>query len=195
TRHAGRFAQGGQGLHNGLERREQRHRVERAVFETRLLERDVEHLEPVHLSRMRERPRRELEADSVPAPLARERKEEPERAADVEDAAAVRLERIEHLGELAPVELLLPRRREDVEPEIVGRRGPVLLEHDGLLEPRIDEHEPAVAAADECETVLLEETRVCSRAAERAVDLAQGGPPYPERLQLTLALLEIAVAA
>src|SRR5439155_8985201 len=116
SKHAGRFAQERQGLHNVLERREQRHRVERAVFETRLLERDVEHLEPVHLSRMRERPRRELEADSVPAPLARERKEEPERAADVEDAPAVRLERIEHPGELAPVELLLPRRRDDAEP-------------------------------------------------------------------------------
>src|SRR5438105_11810516 len=105
----------------------------------------------MYLSRMRERPRGELEADSVPAPLARKRKEEHERAPDVEHAAAVGLERIEHLRELAPVELLLPRRREDVEPEVVGSRRPVLLEHDGLLELRIDEHEPAVAAADERE--------------------------------------------
>src|SRR5207302_6699862 len=93
-----------------LEHGEEAHGVQALGFEACLLERYVEHLEAVLLARVGERPRGELDPDAVPAALPREVEEEPDRAADVEEASApaVGLEQVEDLAELLAVEGQLP---------------------------------------------------------------------------------------
>src|SRR5439155_998589 len=128
--------------------------------------------------------------------------EEPDREADVEEpaGAAVGLEHVEHLGELLAVECELPLGGEDVEPEVVRLRRPVLAEDDVLAHLRVDEDEPAHLAADEGEALLLEECGVVGAPAERAVDSLRealgepAGRGVEELCELGVPRLEVAVA-